>query len=683
MKNFKYILTSFLAVLLVFTCANEDDDTNYVNQIEAPQNISALITVTQDNTGLVTITPLGEGVVSFKVNYGDGSELSEDLNPGESTQHTYEEGVYNAIIVATGLNGKTTSVTQEVVVSFQAPQNLVVTIENDATISKQVNINADADFALSYEVNFGDGSDPIMTNFEEPYSYQYTDAGIYTITVTAFSAAIETTVYTEEFEVTAILQPLNAAPSQPARADADVISIYSGYYTNISGTDYYPNWGQATTFNELDINGDATIQYSNLNYQGIQYGETVDASAMEYLHIDVWTTDAPNIQVFPISIATGEQQVTLDLVTDQWNSFDIPISDFTSQGLSMNDIHQFKFVGSGTVFIDNLYYYRAPTVQNTLEGTWKMVEEAGALGVGPAVGDTSWWNCDATCVTDRACYYDDTYVFNPDGTFNNVLGAQTWVEGWQGGSDACGTPVAPYDGSASATYTYDSAAGTVTLNGTGAYIGLAKANNAGELPNVAVPSSITYNVTFLDANTISVYIESGADVFWQYKLERVGATSSPIEGTWKMAEEAGALGVGPAVGDTSWWNCDDACVTERACYYDDTYVFNADGSFSNVLGTDTWVEGWQGGSDACGTPVAPYDGSASATYTYDSAAGTVTVNGTGAYIGLAKANNAGELPNVAVPTSITYNVTFVDANTMTVYVEAGAGVFWQYKLVKI
>lgn len=683
MKNFKYILTSFLAVLLVFTCANEDDDTNYVNQIEAPKNVSALITVTQDNTGLVTITPLGEGVVSFKVNYGDGSQLSEDLNPGESTQHTYEEGVYNAIIVATGLNGKTTSVTQEVVVSFQAPQNLVVTIENDATISKQVNINANADFALSYEVNFGDGSDPIMTNFEEPYSYQYTDAGIYTITVTAFSAAIETTVYTEEFEVTAILQPLNAAPSQPARADADVISIYSGYYTNLLGTDYYPNWGQATTFNELDINGDATIQYSNLNYQGIQYGETVDASAMEYLHIDVWTTDAPNIQVFPISIATGEQQVTLDLVADQWNSFDIPISDFTSQGLSMNDIHQFKFVGSGTVFIDNLYYYRAPTVQNTLEGTWKMVEEAGALGVGPAVGDTSWWNCDATCVTDRACYYDDIYVFNPDGTFNNVLGAQTWVEGWQGGSDACGSPVAPYDGSASATYTYDSAAGTVTLNGTGAYIGLAKANNAGELPNVAVPSSITYNVTFLDANTISVYIESGAGVFWQYKLERIGATSSPIEGTWKMAEEAGALGVGPAIGDTSWWNCDDACVTERACYYDDTYVFNSDGSFSNVLGTDTWVEGWQGGSDACGTPVAPYDGSASATYTYDSAAGTVTVNGTGAYIGLAKANNAGELPNVAVPTSITYNVTFVDANTMTVYVEAGAGVFWQYKLVKI
>ncbi|MDA0176327.1 MULTISPECIES: hypothetical protein [Mesoflavibacter] len=683
MKNLKYILTSILVVFIVFACVNEDDNLDNVNAIAAPTNVSALVTVTQDNTGLVTITPLGEGVVSFRVNYGDGSELSEELNPGQSTQHTYEEGVYNAIIVATGLNGKTTSVNQEVVVSFQAPQNLVVTIENDPTISKQVNIFAEADFALSYEVDFGDGSEAIMTNFEDVYNYQYTDAGVYTITVTAFSAATDTTIYTEDFEVTAILQPLTAAPAQPARAEADVISIYSGYYTDVAGTDYNPNWGQSTTYTEVDINGDPTIQYGNLNYQGIQYGATVDASAMEYLHIDVWTADAPSLEIYPISIATGEQQVTVNLVADQWNSFDIPISDFTSQGLSMDDIHQFKFVGSGTVFIDNLYYYKSPSAQNTLVGTWKMSEQAGALGVGPAVGDISWWNCDDACVATRACYYDDTYVFNPDGSFSNVLGADTWVEGWQGGSDACGAPVAPHDGSAMATYNYDAAAGTVTINGAGAYIGLAKANNQGELPNVALPNAITYNVSFIDANTINVYVESGAGVFWQYRLERVGATASPLEGTWKMSEDAGSLGVGPAVGDTSWWNCDAACVTTRACFYDDTYVFNPDGSFQNVLGTDTWVEGWQGGSDACGTPVAPYDGSAMATYNYDAAAGTLTINGTGAFVGIPKANNQGELPNVAVPSSITYNISFIDSNTISVYVESGAGVFWQYKLVKI
>ncbi|MCB0439199.1 MAG: hypothetical protein KDD20_10705, partial [Mangrovimonas sp.] len=180
-----------------------------------------------------------------------------------------------------------------------------------------------------------------------------------------------------------------------------------------------------------------------------------------------------------------------------------------------------------------------------------------------------------------------------------------------------------------------------------------------------------------------VSIEAGAGVFWQYKLIRTSAPSSPLTGTWMMAPEGGSLGVGPAPGDIGWWNCDAACVTGRACYYDDEYVFGADGSFSNVLGSDTWIEGWQGGSDACGAPVAPYDGTAVATYTYDAGAGTVTINGTGAYIGLPKANNQGELPNVAVPSSITYNVTFIDSNTISVMIEAGAGVFWQYKLIKI
>jgi type 1 fimbria pilin len=305
---------------------------------------------------------------------------------------------------------------------------------------------------------------------------------------------------------------------------------------------------------------------------------------------------------------------------------------------------------------------------------------AGSLGVGPSLGDTQWFSCDAACVSDRACYFDDTYVFGLDGSFTNNLGAETWIEPWQGGTDSCGAPVAPYDGASSATYTVDEMAGTITLNGTGAYIGLPKANNQGELPNVAVPSSITYNFTLVDNNNMDVYIEAGGGVFWQYKLVK---EVSPLAGTWQMAPEAGSLGVGPSVGDTQWFSCDAACVSDRACYFDDTYVFGTDGSFTNVLGSETWIEPWQGGSDSCGVPVAPHDGSNPATFTYDEGAGTLTLNGTGAYLGLPKANNQGELPNVAVPSSITYNVTLVDANTMDVYVESGAGVFWQYKLVRL
>ncbi|MDG4715868.1 hypothetical protein [Winogradskyella marincola] len=697
MKIIKQQLKFLLLVLVVFGCTKEDDNTDFVNQIEPPTNISVDVTVTQDNTGLVTLRPSGEGVTGYVIDFGDGSEVSELIGPGEDISHTYQEGVYDVVVTANGLTDETTSITQEVVVSFQAPQNLVVEITNDPALSKTVNVTANAEFATFFEVDFGEvpGADPVSANIGETISYTFEEAGVYTITVEALGAAIETTTYTEDFEVTAILQPLASAPAPPAREEGDVISIFSSAYNNVPGTDYFPDWGQAgqgSGWAMFDLGGDEMLQYVNLSYQGIALAEgtTVDVSQMEYLHLDVWTAEAvTDIETSLINNASGtvtEAPATRSLTANNWTSIDIPISEYTDQGLTVSEIFQLKFVGTpwaaGTVFIDNIYFWKTPTAPSPLVGTWVLAPEAGALGVGPAVGDTGWWSCDAVCVADRACQYDDEFVFGSDGSFTNNLGSETWVEGWQGGSEACGTPVAPYDGNAVATYVHNQAAGTVTINGTGAYIGLPKANNEGELPNVAVPESITYDVTFINENTISVVIESGAGVFWQYKLVRSGAPS-PIVGTWVLAPEAGALAVGPALGDTSWWSCDAACVGDRACQYDDQFVFGPDGSFSNVLGADTWVEGWQGGSDACGAPVAPYDGSASATYTFDESAGTITINGTGAYIGIPKANNEGELPNVAVPSTIIYNVSMENSTTMNVHIESGAGVFWQYKLVKI
>ncbi|WP_299097763.1 hypothetical protein [uncultured Winogradskyella sp.] len=697
MKIIKQQLKFLLLVLVVFGCTKEDDNTDFVNQIEPPTNISVDVTVTQDNTGLVTLRPSGEGVTGYVIDFGDGSEVSELISPGEDISHTYQEGVYDVVVTANGLTDETTSITQEVVVSFQAPQNLVVEIMNDPALSKTVNVTANAEFATFFEVDFGEvpGADPVSANIGETISYTFEEAGVYTITVEALGAAIETTTYTEDFEVTAILQPLASAPAPPAREEGDVISIFSSAYNNVPGTDYFPDWGQAgqgSGWAMFDLGGDEMLQYVNLSYQGIALAEgtTVDVSQMEYLHLDVWTAEAvTDIETSLINNASGtvtEAPATRSLTANNWTSIDIPISEYTDQGLTVSEIFQLKFVGTpwaaGTVFIDNIYFWKTPTAPSPLVGTWVLAPEAGALGVGPAVGDTGWWSCDAVCVADRACQYDDEFVFGSDGSFTNNLGSETWVEGWQGGSEACGTPVAPYDGNAVATYVHNQAAGTVTINGTGAYIGLPKANNEGELPNVAVPESITYDVTFINENTISVVIESGAGVFWQYKLVRSGAPS-PIVGTWVLAPEAGALAVGPALGDTSWWSCDAACVGDRACQYDDQFVFGPDGSFSNVLGADTWVEGWQGGSDACGAPVAPYDGSASATYTFDESAGTITINGTGAYIGIPKANNEGELPNVAVPSTIIYNVSMENSTTMNVHIESGAGVFWQYKLVKI
>ncbi|WP_323789904.1 hypothetical protein [Psychroserpens sp.] len=694
MKIVKYVFSICLVAITIYSCSQDDDNNDFVDSITAPTNVSANVVVTQDNTGLVTITPLGEGVTNFSIGFGDQSEPEEGINPGNSVTHTYEEGTYEATITAVGLNGLTTTVAQTIVVSFQAPENLMVTIENDAAVSKQVNVTASADFAISYEVDFGDPANTvIMTNIDDPTSFIYENAGTYTITVTAMSAAVETTSYTEEFEVTEILQPLVAAPIPPFRQDSDVISMFSNAYTlDVNVSSWRSDWS-TSTLTDLQIEGNDTKFYADADFVGVEFygADAVDASQMDAFHLDFWSVNATTFRIKLVDLggtATEAELVFEDLPQNEWVSIDIPMSDFTDAGMaSINSIQQLIFSGlpTGTFdfFIDNVYFYReATTAAEGLEGTWRMAPVAGALGVGPSVGDISWFSCDADCVTLRDCYFDDTYIFGSDGSFTNDLGAQSWTEGWQGGGDSCGTPVAPHDGSNPATYIYDEAGGTVTLNGEGAFLGLAKANNAGELPAVAVPSSITYNVTFTGANSIDVYVESGAGVFWQYKMVRDAVSSSPIEGTWVMAPEAGSLGVGPSVGDISWFSCDADCVTLRDCYFDDTYVFGSDGSFTNNLGAQSWTEGWQGGGDSCGTPVAPHDGSNPATYVYDEGAGTITLNGVGAFLGLAKANNEGELPSVAVPSSITYNVTFADANTINVYIESGSGVFWQYKLVK-
>jgi hypothetical protein len=76
--------------------------------------------------------------------------------------------------------------------------------------------------------------------------------------------------------------------------------------------------------------------------------------------MDMWTADLDAIDIFAISKASGEKSVNKTLTKDKWSSIEIPITEFTDQGLSMNDIFQFKLVGAGnkSVFIDNIYFYK-------------------------------------------------------------------------------------------------------------------------------------------------------------------------------------------------------------------------------------------------------------------------------------------------------------------------------------
>jgi hypothetical protein len=528
MKNIKTLFSFVLLLAATISCSvpeGIDSDTSFVNTATDPAGVSALATITQDNTGKVTLTPRGDGATSYEIYFGDGTAKPAIVNAGGSVVHIYKEGVYKVKVVAIGLTGKKTENTQDINVSFRSPENLVVTIENDKAVSKKVTVKATADFALFYDVYFGDVPNevPVQANNGESVSHVYATAGTYKIKIVSKSGAIKPTVYEEDFVVTAILAPVASAPTPPTRVAGDVVSIFSSKYSDLANTNFYPNWGQSTQFAEFDLAGDKILQYSNLNYQGIEYA-TTDLTNMQFLHMDIWTANLSNLEIFLISRATGEKSIVKSLTANAWTSVDIPLADFVAKGMSINDVFQFKLVGAtaGTVFIDNIYFFKNATPASGIQGTWKVASEPGAIGVGPSSGDKSWFSIDATGVTTRACYFDDTYVFGANGSFSNVLGGSTWLEGWQGTVDACGTPVAPHDGSGSATYVYDSAAGTITLTGNGAYLGLPKATNTGELPNVAVPNSRVYSVTLSNGNNImELVIEAGSGVFWHFKLIRV------------------------------------------------------------------------------------------------------------------------------------------------------------------
>ena len=368
MKSMKNLIRIILLTLTVMSCQKDFVNTDVDVEIAAPSEVSAEFKITNDNSGLVNIVPKSNGGLKHVVSYNDGSSESDTLELGQNIDHVFAEGNYEIEVKALGYNNLTSSNNVPLVVSFRAPENLEVTVTNDLAISRQVNVVATADYATNFSVYFGADAEPVTANAGQTVSHVFPEAGITTIRVVANSGGSATSVFENEaFLVTAILQPITAAPRQQARAASDYISIYSDTYTNETGVDTFPDWGQGgqgSSWTTFDFNGDSMLQYINLSYQGITFN-SVDVSQMEYLHFDVWTAEVDRIESSLISVASGEKPVWTVLQSDEWTSIDIPISAFTDQGLSVNDIHQLKFVGdgwaAGTVFIDNIYFYRAAT----------------------------------------------------------------------------------------------------------------------------------------------------------------------------------------------------------------------------------------------------------------------------------------------------------------------------------
>jgi PKD repeat protein len=441
--------------------------------------------------------------------------------------------------------------------------------------------------------------------------------------------------------------------------------------------------------------------------------------------------------------------------------------------------------------------------------TWHLDRSGIALGIGPTAGDNAWWSFGGvTPLGDRPCILDDSYTFNPDGSFDMNTANTLFVDadangGWLGSTESCydesqagvftgpsGEDLSAFANGGAYTFTYDASGGTITIDGEGAYIGLCNKTETGDnfvpvntkkytifgmgegdiadtlniaiiaadgsfswnfyllsyhnpadLPDIpaAQPAadfsastnglevtftnssknSTTYSWDFGDGNTstdenpVHTYAADGDYDVTLTASDASGASDqttktvtvssatfaaanlSTANGkTWKLDGEASYY-VGPCAGCNDWWGGIDAQgVIDRACQLDDEFIFFDDGTFQIDTKGDVWVENFLKGADECiseDSLISPFDAFKSGTHSFTATDSTVTVNGTGAYLGWNKPYNGGELPNDGSGTpasSITYTVhdysDLAGVEKLTVTIDYGTtpgGSFWTMRLI--
>lgn len=204
MKIFRILALLTISFLLFTGC--EDDEINYAFQeISAPTEVSANFDISQDDTGTVTITPSGVGAQTFQVDLGNG-EVAE-IATGESITTVYDEGDYMIEIVAVGSTRLTSEYNQMLTISFKAPEDLVINVDQPAANPSKITVSATANNATVFDVYFGDmdNEEPTQLMPGETVEHIY-EPGVYELTVIARGAGAATL---EEDEIIVVAEASN------------------------------------------------------------------------------------------------------------------------------------------------------------------------------------------------------------------------------------------------------------------------------------------------------------------------------------------------------------------------------------------------------------------------------------------------------------------------------------------
>lgn len=165
----------------------------------------------------------------------------------------------------------------------------------------------------------------------------------------------------EAIQVAAHTLAAPAAAPAPDFTNKEAVAVFCDALEGQPGINI-GGWGQSTQvmFGQLE-EGNHVQYFTNMNYLGWELAPAVNAEGMEFLHADFYTATLTSVKITPIS--PGHEGVySINLTQGEWNSVDVPLSAYSTNGIEWNNIFQMKFFDAapagGDLFVDNVYFYK-------------------------------------------------------------------------------------------------------------------------------------------------------------------------------------------------------------------------------------------------------------------------------------------------------------------------------------
>lgn len=174
----------------------------------------------------------------------------------------------------------------------------------------------------------------------------------------------------------AVATSTKALPSpapMPNFSNKNVVPVFTDAMAGGKTDIHSGGWEETTKVEWLDIaEGDKVFYGQNFNYAGWHSwgGGNINATGMQYLHVDVYSIGATSVNVTPISPG-HEGSATITLTPNAWTSYDVPLSAYDANNIDWANIFQFKFmhpVGGNELLIDNVYFWQQTTQTTPIIG---------------------------------------------------------------------------------------------------------------------------------------------------------------------------------------------------------------------------------------------------------------------------------------------------------------------------